>query len=155
MKLNHFCIWVVLVLLGLTEARAFYNPTTGRWISRDPIGELGGKNLYTFVGNNSVSRVDAQGLYTFDMEVKAYIEGTRVTFWPWTFNAGTKVDHVAHVDTDAESLTQTKFTGTTIKYDSSGNEVDRATASSGGLRAYIRCKKYQRASAAVRNAIFR
>ena len=118
-----------------------YTPSAGRWPNRDPLGERGGRNLYGFVANNPVSRVDALGLYAFDMKVKAYIEGTRVTFWPWTFNAGTKVDHVAHVDTDAESITQTKFIGTTIKYDSSGNEVDRATASSAGLRAYIRCKK--------------
>ena len=39
----------------------YYNPTTGRWISRDPIGEAGGINLYGFVGNDPVSRVDPDG----------------------------------------------------------------------------------------------
>jgi hypothetical protein len=132
----------VLILVSLAQCvQAFYNPSTGRWLSRDPIGERGGENLYEFVANNPVSRVDALGLYAFDMEVKAYIEGTRIAFWPWTFNAGTKIDHVVHVDTDAESLTQDKFIGTTIKYDSNGIEVGRKTASSGGLRAYMRCKE--------------
>ncbi len=34
----------------------------GRWLSRDPIGEGGGVNLYGFVNNNAVSGVDALGL---------------------------------------------------------------------------------------------
>ena len=40
----------------------FYQPTTGRWLSRDPIEENGGTNLYGFVGNNGISRVDPLGL---------------------------------------------------------------------------------------------
>jgi RHS repeat-associated protein len=39
----------------------YYNPTTGRWVSRDPIGERGGINLYVFIGNCSISQVDADG----------------------------------------------------------------------------------------------
>jgi RHS repeat-associated protein len=40
----------------------FYHPALGRWASRDPIGERGGVNLYGFVGNGGVSRVDYLGL---------------------------------------------------------------------------------------------
>jgi RHS repeat-associated protein len=40
----------------------YYNSQTGRWVSKDPIGEAGGINLYGFVGNNSVSIVDRNGL---------------------------------------------------------------------------------------------
>ena len=39
-----------------------YDPATGRWPSRDPIGERGGVNLYGFVGNNGVNFVDYLGL---------------------------------------------------------------------------------------------
>ncbi|HUJ09905.1 MAG TPA: RHS repeat-associated core domain-containing protein [Verrucomicrobiae bacterium] len=49
------------LLLGM-DAFAFYNPTTGRWLSRDPIEEEGGRNLYAFVANIPVSQVDIQGL---------------------------------------------------------------------------------------------
>ena len=38
------------------------DPLTGRWPSRDPIGERGGLNLYGFVGNNPASAVDILGL---------------------------------------------------------------------------------------------
>jgi len=47
--------------LVLYEYRV-YQPSTGRWVSIDPIGERGGLNLYGFVGNNPASRVDPLGL---------------------------------------------------------------------------------------------
>ncbi len=40
----------------------YYLPQLGRWPSRDPIQERGGINLYGFVGNSSVQRVDFLGL---------------------------------------------------------------------------------------------
>jgi RHS repeat-associated protein len=39
----------------------YYNSTTGRWPSRDPIGERGGVNSYSFVDNDPLSRVDVLG----------------------------------------------------------------------------------------------
>lgn len=47
--------------LSLATYRA-YNPSSGRWINRDPIGEAGGINLYVYVGNNPISGVDPSGL---------------------------------------------------------------------------------------------
>ncbi|MBT9449494.1 RHS repeat-associated core domain-containing protein [Akkermansia glycaniphila] len=41
-----------------------YNPTDGRWISRDPIAEQGGWNLYGFVNNNAMGVTDQLGLST-------------------------------------------------------------------------------------------
>jgi RHS repeat-associated protein len=40
----------------------YYDPLTGRWPSRDPIEEEGGVNLYGFVGNDGVNRLDVHGL---------------------------------------------------------------------------------------------
>jgi RHS repeat-associated protein len=40
----------------------FYDPNTGRWPSRDPIGEEGGINLYEFVGNDGLNAIDVLGL---------------------------------------------------------------------------------------------
>jgi len=39
----------------------YYDPVTGRWPSRDPIGERGGVNLYGFVGNDPLSKSDYLG----------------------------------------------------------------------------------------------
>jgi len=45
----------------------YYDPVTGRWPSRDPIDERGGVNLYAYVGNNSIFRIDFLGAY-YDFE---------------------------------------------------------------------------------------
>jgi RHS repeat-associated protein len=43
----------------------FYSPCTGRWITRDPLGEAGGVNLYGFVQNNPVNFFDPWGLAAY------------------------------------------------------------------------------------------
>lgn len=42
-----------------------YNPSTGRWPNRDPIGERGGMNLYGFVRNGPIAYVDTDGRSLF------------------------------------------------------------------------------------------
>jgi len=43
-----------------------YDPLAGRWLSRDPIGELDGPNLYSMVQNDPINRVDPFGLEKFN-----------------------------------------------------------------------------------------
>jgi len=40
----------------------YYDPLTGRWPSRDPIGEEGGLNIYSFVLNSPTNFIDQYGL---------------------------------------------------------------------------------------------
>ena len=46
----------------LDDGYRYYNPSTGRWLSRDPIEEEGGINLYGFVSNDSLNRFDLLGM---------------------------------------------------------------------------------------------
>jgi len=46
----------------------YYSTSLGRWISRDPIQEQGGFNLYGFVVNNSVNNIDMLGLESIFVE---------------------------------------------------------------------------------------
>ena len=48
--------------MGVTHyGYRFYDPETGRWPSRDPIEEMGGLNLYGFVGNDGMNYWDLLG----------------------------------------------------------------------------------------------
>jgi len=48
----------------------YYSPELGRWLSRDPIAEQGGLNLYAMVGNNSVNWWDYLGLTSWSDKTK-------------------------------------------------------------------------------------
>lgn len=58
------CMWSIFP----NHAFAFYNPQTGHWLTRDPIGENGGQNLFSLAHNHPVSGTDSRGLalYAFD-----------------------------------------------------------------------------------------
>src|SRR5208337_1921287 len=56
--------WASEASLSLTHFRA-YDPELGRWLSRDPLNKAEmhqGPNLYTYVGNEPVNRIDPKGL---------------------------------------------------------------------------------------------
>ena len=40
----------------------YYDPTVGRWLTRDPIGYDGGMDLYAYCMNDPVNGVDPSGL---------------------------------------------------------------------------------------------
>ena len=44
-----------------------YSPALGRFLSRDPIEEQGGLNLYAFVGNRLFLAIDTLGLFSFPL----------------------------------------------------------------------------------------
>jgi len=61
-----------------------YDPSTGRWLSKDPLEEMGGIPLYGFVENNSVNESDPFGLtndpgdFGWDVYYPNYITGKYV-----------------------------------------------------------------------------
>ena len=63
--------------LVLYEYRA-YSPALARWLSRDPIEEVGGRNLYAFVVNVPTSRADLLGFGCWvTFECQLYSETTQ------------------------------------------------------------------------------
>ena len=78
----------------------YYNPSTGRWLSRDPLSEKGGLNLYVFARNCPVSESDYLGLSGWEAGVVIsgqigydVCQGTvSFTGWVWA-GAGYEVGH--------------------------------------------------------------
>ena len=55
---------------GLTcLGHQYYDPGTGRFLNRDPIGYAGGENLYGYCGNNPINEIDPEGTGGFGSAV--------------------------------------------------------------------------------------
>jgi hypothetical protein len=61
MKMMNVQTAAAVVLLSALNVHAYFDPTIGRWASRDPIEEKGGLNLYGFVANDPVNHFDRLG----------------------------------------------------------------------------------------------
>ncbi|MGN6552255.1 MAG: RHS repeat-associated core domain-containing protein, partial [Verrucomicrobiota bacterium] len=97
--------------LVLYEYRA-YNPSTGRWLSRDSIGEDGGENLYGAFYNDPINEVDVLGLST-----------CKESDYRW-------IVHPPMKDRDLQSA-QTITVNTTIKIGSESQTIPRPLSFSG------------------------
>jgi RHS repeat-associated protein len=83
------------------SGRRFYNPTTSRFINRDPIEEKGGLNLYRFCRNSPVNLWDILGNMTSVSESRTLLDGASLASvqpssgsgWLWgALAAGAGVD---------------------------------------------------------------
>jgi RHS repeat-associated protein len=81
----------LLGLLCLTHR--YYDPGTGRFVTRDPSGYGGGVNLYGFAGDNPVNETDPSGLDS-DANGK-YIQGTPHRLTAEVFRGG-KLVYTGH-----------------------------------------------------------
>jgi RHS repeat-associated protein len=60
--------------------RRFYDPQAGRWITPDPLGYTAGINLYAFVLNNPLIKVDLYGLEALEEQNTWYRNAFEKTF---------------------------------------------------------------------------
>ena len=64
----------------------YYNPKTGRYITADPIGLVGGMNVYAYTGGNPVNWIDVYGLFTLadaenSLKKRNIIPGDKGILW--------------------------------------------------------------------------
>ncbi len=83
---------IITAVVHYHRAR-YYNSTTGRWISSDPIEfESGDVNFYRYVGNNSTNFIDPDGKNPFLIGI---IAGIGIIFNPTpTDTPGAGVDEI-------------------------------------------------------------
>ena len=129
---------MLVLLFGLLfwagTASAFYNPTVGKWLSRDPIDEEGGLNLFLFVDNSPVTKTDFKGLtiltfdygtfipssYLIDPLFRRFAGDDRQIF---TESGSHRTRQFVYVDTDTGSVSQFVDIGQTKLLDKNGKAV--------------------------------
>lgn len=102
--------------LYLTPYRA-YDPDTARWLSKDPLGERGGLNLYGYGFNEPINSIDMNGLDVYELRRTAHACGGSLdhTFifiddTGLTDNAGRPLNYVVDFNDDGEKVNSTPFT---------------------------------------------
>jgi RHS repeat-associated protein len=71
---------------GLSEyGYRYYDPESGRWLNRDPIGESGGNNLYGFARNDAIGRIDALGLSSLRNTMLWYFIKASHLYWGFPY----------------------------------------------------------------------
>lgn len=54
--------------------RRYYDPEIGRWMTKDPLGDVDGVNDYAFVCNSPENLVDAEGLFSLDISWDSFLD---------------------------------------------------------------------------------
>lgn len=90
----------------------YYNPSMGRWLGRDPMGEKGGLHLYAFCRNNAINAYDALGMYTIndvyggipDDDVFSHLHPTFEKMEGGWYDPATDRLHVFHAGSDPADI---------------------------------------------------
>jgi RHS repeat-associated protein len=59
------------------------NSSTARWLNRDPTGELGGMNLYSYTHGNPIGNVDLTGLKCAGSNPNEWVDIANDLTWEW------------------------------------------------------------------------
>ena len=82
---NVILLGAAVAFFSVLNVHAYFDPSIGRWASRDPIGEDGGIHLYAFVGNDSINYWDAIGLTKVSKDSKSITQAQAQSgIWGWT-----------------------------------------------------------------------
>ena len=114
--LRLFCV-LLLTVLFCSPAWAYYAPSIGRFINRDPIEEKGGLNQYAYVLNQPVNAIDYLGMdIIFGVRVGSTVTdpghvlvgvtaGDRVRIFDWqaTGGAGNVISGLGRTDASVDA----------------------------------------------------
>jgi len=122
----------------------YLDPLTGRWMSKDPLGERGGLNLYGFVGNDGVDMGDILGMtpptgvkdsgngtWTARKKIRNNCTGTeQINDKVKLFYYSVGVNETGHL-ASAQRMNKSNFGGTGLRVGSMAELLDSIEASIG------------------------
>jgi RHS repeat-associated protein len=111
--------------LALAMYRA-YDPRMGRWLSRDPLAESGGLNLYAYCGGRPIFAVDPWGLDWFDNLSNFFAGAAGSLSGGMTDRVNRWVGSDATVDHHSVSNALGSYTGTALGYATGGSKILQA-----------------------------
>lgn len=77
--------------------KRYYDPSIGRWLTKDPMGSFDGPNQYAFLNNNPLSHYDLYGLFSWD-ETWDYFFKKKTDYLKVFSKFVTKVNKIIHHD---------------------------------------------------------
>lgn len=129
----------IFLFFDTFNVSAYYDPVHGRWLSRDPIEEEGGRNLYEFGQNDPINKVDPNGKIAI---IPAIIVGKIIALG--TAYTGLKVSAFfvskeASKDIDNAMITVVEINASEVASMAAGEVIAGATAA--GWRYFKICEK--------------
>jgi RHS repeat-associated protein len=71
----------------------YYDPTAGRFITRDPISYVGGINIYAYINNNPIGKIDVLGLDDADRQFEESGNEPKPAYDPWYWSHNESADN--------------------------------------------------------------
>ena len=103
----------------------YYNPELGRWISRDPIEEQGGYNLYGMIGNNLLNNWDSLGQIKWHKCWDKFKEWFNENFWDIFDTAKDAADKAKELNEKKEKAEEiAKEKDSKVKLDKSMHHIE-------------------------------
>jgi RHS repeat-associated protein len=71
----------------------YYDPNAGRFITRDPISYVGGINIYAYINNNPIGKIDVLGLDDADRQFEESGNEPKPAYDPWYWSHNESADN--------------------------------------------------------------
>jgi RHS repeat-associated protein len=117
----------------------YYDPQTGRFLTRDPIGYQGAINLYSYVGNNPLYGTDSSGLDDADREWERKVNPSPPSPDPWYWSHNESADNSPLVSDVYPSSCSGGWGILGVLGDFWGNYDDMRTANTVGADKFFHC----------------
>nr|WP_202115501.1 RHS repeat-associated core domain-containing protein [Gilliamella sp. Pas-s25] len=134
------CLWLIGLHYNLNR---YYDPFTGRYITQDPLGILGGLNSYQYAGSDPINWIDPLGLIKVENNGFEGIAGKGTTNTAQAGNAATKPStNVTGTIPTVDQLSQAAASANRNGLTDAGRALQKHGGREGSVYTYSSQKSY-------------